>query len=62
MNNIGDLFPATQWVSVDLGGNPSISFVAQLPFGTLKFVVSRISPMQDCTTVETVEVVSLAPL
>lgn len=62
VNNIGDLFPTTRWVSVDLGDDPNISFVAQLPFGTLESVASRIPPMQDYTVVETAEVVSLTLL
>lgn len=61
-NNIGDLFPATRQVSMDLSGNPNISFVARLPFGTLESVASCIPPMKDYKVVENTEVVSLAPL
>ena len=62
MNNIGDLFPAAPWVSIDLDGNPNISFVARLPFDNPKSVTSRIFPMQDYTTIETMKVVSLSSL
>ncbi|KAL6334157.1 hypothetical protein AAG906_004588 [Vitis piasezkii] len=48
---------ATRQVLMDLGGDPSISFVARLSFGTLESIVSHIPPMQDYTTVETAEVV-----
>ncbi|KAL6313060.1 hypothetical protein AAG906_012814 [Vitis piasezkii] len=62
MNYIRDLFPATRRVSADLGGDPSVSFVARLPFGIPESVASRIPPMQDYTIIEMEEVVSLAPL
>lgn len=29
-----DFFPFTKWVSVNLGGDPLISVLAQLPLGT----------------------------
>lgn len=61
MNNIGDLFLATQRVSMDLDGDPNIFFVARLLFGTLDFVASRIPPMQDYTALGTAEVVSFLP-
>lgn len=62
VNNIGDHFLATQQVSMDLGDDPSISFMAQLSFGTLESIVSHIIPMQDYTTIKTTEVVSHVPL
>ena len=62
VNNIRDHFLATRQVLMDLGGDPSISFVARLSFGTLESIVSHIPPMQDYSTVETAEVVSLVPL
>lgn len=62
VNNIGDHFLATQQVSMDLGNDPSISFMAQLSFGTLEPIVSHILPMQDYTTIEIAEVVSHVPL
>ena len=49
-------------VSVDLDGYPRIFFVAHLLFGTLESVFSCIWTMQDFTTVEMAEVVSLVPL
>lgn len=45
MNNIGDLFPATRRVLTDLDGDPSVSFVARLPFGIPELVASRILRM-----------------
>lgn len=62
MNNIRDHFMATRQVLMDLGGDPSISFVARLSFGTLESIVSHIPPMQDYTTVEMAKVVSLVLL
>lgn len=53
---------ATRQVLMDLGGDPSISFVARLSFGTLESIVSHIPPMQDYTTVEMAKVVSLVLL
>ena len=53
---------ATRQVLMDLGGDPSISFVARLSFGILESIVSHIPPMQDYTTVEMAKVVSLVPL
>lgn len=47
---------------MDLDGDLSISFVAQLPFGTLEFVTSRVMPMRDYTATETAKVVSLSIL
>lgn len=45
LNNIGDHFLAIQQVSMDLGDDPSISFMARLSFGTLESIVSHILPM-----------------
>lgn len=47
MNNIKDLFPATKQVSMDLGDDPNIFFMAQLSFGIPEFVASCIPPIQD---------------
>ena len=46
---------------MNIDGNPPISIAARLPFGTPKFVVSRIQPMQDYIAQEAIEMVSLAP-
>lgn len=62
VNNMGKLFLVTRRVSVDLDDDPNISFVARLLFSTLESIVSRILPMQDYTTIETAEVISLSPL
>ena len=62
VNNIGDLFPATRRVSMDLDGDPNISFVARLPFDTPESVASHILPMLDYTANETVKVTSISPL
>ncbi|RVW25247.1 hypothetical protein CK203_108206 [Vitis vinifera] len=45
VNNIGDLFSTTRRVSMDLSGDPNISFVARLPFNTLDSIASHILPM-----------------
>lgn len=56
-----EFFSLTKRISMNIDGNPPISIAARLPFGTPKFVVSRIQPMQDYIAQETTEVVSLAP-
>lgn len=60
MNNMGVLFPATRRVSMDLDGDPNISFVTRLAFGTLESVVPWILPMQDYIVVETTKLVNLS--
>lgn len=60
--SMGDFFPATKRVTVDLNGDLLISFIVRLPFSNPESVISHIQPMQDYTTAETVEVVSLTPL
>lgn len=62
MHNMAVLFLASRWVSVDLKSDPTISFVAHLPFSTPNSVVSHILPMQDYTAIKTMEMVSLSPL
>lgn len=60
MNNMGVLFPATRRVSMDLDGDPNISFVTRLAFGTLESVVPWILPMQDYIVVETAKLVNFS--
>lgn len=57
---MSDFFPLTKRILVNLDGNPPISVVARLPFGTPESVISRIQPMQDYIAQETTEVVSFA--
>ncbi|RVW64410.1 hypothetical protein CK203_062542 [Vitis vinifera] len=57
---MSNFFPLTKRISVNLGGNPPISVSTRFPFGTPKFVISPIQPMQDYTDQETTEVVSFA--
>lgn len=57
---MGVLFPATRRVSMDLDGDPNISFVTRLAFGTLESVVPWILPMQDYIVVETAKLVNLS--
>lgn len=45
VHNMGVLFLVNRRVSMDLESDPSLSFVARLPFGTSDIVVSRILPM-----------------
>lgn len=45
VNNIGDLFPTTRRVSMDLSDDPNISFVDRLPFDTLEFFAACIPHM-----------------
>lgn len=62
VSNMEEFFPATKQVSVDLNGDPRISFATRLPISTPESVFSRIWPMRDYTVIETAEVVSLAHL
>lgn len=47
---------------MDLESNHNISFTTRLPLCTPDSIISRILPMQDYTTTETMKVVSLFPL
>ena len=40
-----DFFSLTKWISVNLGGDPPTFFLAQLPFGMSKSVISRIQQL-----------------
>lgn len=62
VHNMGVLFLVSRKVSMDLKSDPSLSFVARLPFGTSDIVISRILPMQDYTIFETAKMVSRFPL
>lgn len=62
VTNMGDFFPLTKRVTVDLDDNPPISCATQLPYGTLESVVSRIRTIQDYTIIEIVKVVSFVSL
>lgn len=60
VNNMGDLFPTTQQVSMDLDGDPNVFFMSWLPFGTPESIASHMLTMQDYTAIEIMEVVSLS--
>lgn len=45
---------------MDLDGDPNISFVTRLAFGTLESVVPWILPMQDYIVVETAKLVNFS--
>lgn len=57
---MSNFFLLTKWILVNLDGNPPISVVARLPFGTPESIISRIQQMQDYIAQETTKVVSFA--
>lgn len=62
MHNMGVLFLVTWQVPVELKSDPSLTFIARLPFGTPDTVIFNILPIQDYTTFEMVKMVSRFPL
>lgn len=59
--DMNDFFPLTNRFFMKMVGDLSITVAPCLPHGTPEFVISRIQPMMEYTTVETTKVVSPAP-
>lgn len=54
---MSDFFSLTKLILVNMGDDPPVFVSAQLPFGMLESIVSRIQQLQDCTIQETAKVV-----
>lgn len=54
---MSDFFPALKQLSTNIGGDPLIFVITQLPFGTLESAIARTEPLQDCTAREIAEVI-----
>ena len=52
------LFSAIQRIPIEVDEDPSQSFMAQFPYGTLDTTVAHIIHMKDYTTFETAKVIS----
>lgn len=61
VQNIGVLFPAIQWIPVEIDENPNRSFITRLPYSTLDITIARILHMQDYIAFETTKVVGRFP-
>ena len=61
IQNVRVLFLATQWILIEINNDLNGFFIARLSYGTSDSAISRIMPMQDYMTFETVEMVSCLP-
>ena len=58
VQEMGTLFPITQWIPIEMDEDPSQSFMTRLLYGITDIVIAHIIHMKDYTAFETTKVVS----